>query len=196
MAMSYRLKTAATDDVVSLAEIKAHCRVDHNDDDVMLAQMVKAAVSHFEAMRGILGICLAQQVWELYLDAFPVGELKIELPPIVSIDTVEYIAPDGTDYTTWAGVNYGTDTKGHYGWVVPVDTWPDTKDTINAVRVTFTAGFTTDELNGVAASLKIAVMLLAAHWYANRETVSIGNTTSALPFTVDALIAQWKEWRV
>jgi uncharacterized phiE125 gp8 family phage protein len=40
--------------------------------------------------------------------------------------------------------------------------------------------------------IRQAVLLLVGHWYENRATVNIGNITSIIPFTVDALIAPFR----
>ncbi|HHQ6553286.1 TPA: head-tail connector protein [Serratia fonticola] len=37
-----------------------------------------------------------------------------------------------------------------------------------------------------------AMLLLIGHWYANRETVNIGNITSELPFATTALLQPYR----
>jgi uncharacterized phiE125 gp8 family phage protein len=43
----------------------------------------------------------------------------------------------------------------------------------------------------VPAPLKVAIMLIAANWYENREAVNVGNITSEMPMGVAALIAPY-----
>lgn len=40
--------------------------------------------------------------------------------------------------------------------------------------------------------LRLAVLFLIGHWYANRESVVIGTITSEVPLTFDALIQQYR----
>lgn len=44
----------------------------------------------------------------------------------------------------------------------------------------------------IPAEIRAAAMLLVANWYANREAVVIGETATALPLGVEALISPWK----
>ncbi|HAU5716764.1 MULTISPECIES: head-tail connector protein [Serratia] len=39
-----------------------------------------------------------------------------------------------------------------------------------------------------------SMLLLVGHWYANRESVNIGNITSEVPFGVDALLLRHRRW--
>lgn len=40
--------------------------------------------------------------------------------------------------------------------------------------------------------VKMAMLMLIAHWYTNRETVSTGSTTSALAFSTEALLQPYR----
>lgn len=193
MALTLKLKTASTIDVVTLAEIKTQCHVDHSDDDAYLVSLVAAAVSHLETRNGILGVALGNQVWELYADYFPCDALKIPLPPIFSVDEVAYIDPVTSAYVVWPTINYQVDDKAFHGWVKPVNSWPEPKDAMNAVRVTFTAGFGVSN-DKIPASLRHAVKILAAHWYENREAVVVGMTSQNMEYALLPLISQWREW--
>ncbi|WP_407906778.1 head-tail connector protein [Escherichia coli] len=44
--------------------------------------------------------------------------------------------------------------------------------------------------------VKAAILLLTGHWYANREVVNTGNITTALPFTVEALLQPYRIYGV
>ncbi|KEY58501.1 head-tail connector protein [Serratia sp. DD3] len=51
-----------------------------------------------------------------------------------------------------------------------------------------------DDADGVVISddIKLALMLLVGHWYENREPVNIGNITSTLPYTFEALMGPYR----
>lgn len=156
--MALKLKTAPGTTPVSIAEIKQHCRgADFTDDDAILQRHLDDVVNGLDGYSGIMGRCLITQVWELYYDAFPCGDLKIPLGDLISVDAVDYIDPTSGLYVTWNSSNYEVDTKSLDGWVVPVDGWPTPMDTINAVRVTFTAGY--GAAAAVPGRIKSAIIL-------------------------------------
>ncbi len=41
-------------------------------------------------------------------------------------------------------------------------------------------------------NIEMAMLMLIAHWYANREAVNIGNITSEVPFAVEALLQPYR----
>lgn len=53
--------------VVTLAEAKAHLRVDHDDDDGHITGCVLAAEGHLDGPFGTLGRCLVDQTWQASL---------------------------------------------------------------------------------------------------------------------------------
>ncbi len=44
--------------------------------------------------------------------------------------------------------------------------------------------------------VKAAMLLLIGHWYANRETVSVGQTVAEAPFAVEALLQPYRIYGV
>ncbi|PQY37422.1 head-tail connector protein [Cronobacter sakazakii] len=47
-----------------------------------------------------------------------------------------------------------------------------------------------------SADIEMAMLMLIAHWYANRETVSTGSSTSALEFSTEALLQPYRVYGV
>jgi uncharacterized phiE125 gp8 family phage protein len=184
--MTLKLKTAPSTTPITLAEAKAHLRVDHTDEDTLIQTLLDAAVSHFDGYTGILGRCMISQVWELYYDAFPSGDMQVPLGNIISIDTVEYVDPTTEIYTTWSDTNYEVDEKSVEGWIVPIDSWPTAMETTNAVRVTFTAGFGATAAS-VPGAIRAALLLMIGHLYKNREAVADA-AMAELPMGVRALV--------
>lgn len=181
--MGYRLVTPPAALPVSLAEAKQHLRVDHSDDDVKISALISAAVSYLDARSGVLGRCIVTQTWELQLDEFPYEEIEIELGPVQSVTSVQYIDLNGATQT-YASANYTVDVVSLVSRVLPVTEWPETKDIANAVVVRFVAG---TSVASVPPAIKQAILLLVSHWYEERSTA--GTMSSLLPFTVEALIA-------
>jgi uncharacterized phiE125 gp8 family phage protein len=170
---------------ISLEVAKSHCRIDHSDDDGLIDLYIKAAVDHIEANRGVLGYALVNQDWELTYDAFPCDALQLPLGPLVSVTSVEYAEPDTGTMTLWSDANYQVDAS-RDGWIAPVDAWPSTRSTMNAVKITFVAGHG-PSADDVPADIKVAMLHLISHWYENREAVSSGEMMT-VPSTFESLI--------
>lgn len=186
MALAVRVTVAPTAEPLSLAEARQHLRRDDYADDGLIAGLIMAAREHVEQR---LGRVLCQQTLMLLLDEFPRSQ-PIYLPraPVQSITQIQYVNATGV-LTTWSSGNYQVDLDGDPPRIEPVygGAWPDGRSVYGGVQVTFVAGYTGPEL--IPQSILQAMRLLIGHWYENREAVNVGNITSSLDFTVDALLA-------
>lgn len=186
-----RLVTPPATTPVTVAELKAHLRIEADTEDAVLEAYLAAAVAYLDGWRGVLGIALMSQVWELVLDAFPAAEVQIPLTPVLSIGSVEYDNEDG-DQITLAAEEYQLDAASRPAWLIPVTSWPSTFDGANAVRIRFTAGHASAD--DVPAPIKQAIKLMVGAWYENREDTVIGASVSKLPLpsAADALLALYR----
>jgi uncharacterized phiE125 gp8 family phage protein len=188
--MGYQLIVPPAVYPVTLAEAKAQCRVDHDDEDAFIQRLIAAATGHFDARSGVLGRCLISQTWEMVLDEFPAGALELPLGPVQSVVSVEYDDPSGVAQTV-AASTYTVDTTSLSAWVVPDGSWPPTLDNINAVRVRFVSGYGSTPA-AVPDAIRHAILMLIGHWYENREAVAPGSPSAPLPMAVDALVAPYR----
>jgi uncharacterized phiE125 gp8 family phage protein len=124
---------------VTSAQVKGLLRIDHDLDDALIAARIAEAVQELDGWNGRLGFCIAPQTWELQLDAFRPGAIRLPLGPVSSVVSVIYADPTGTEQTLDPSA-WTLDAQGVGGWIVPVDGWPQTMATINAVRVRWVAG--------------------------------------------------------
>jgi uncharacterized phiE125 gp8 family phage protein len=82
--------------------------------------------------------------------------------------------------------------------LAPEATWPSLWHGLDVVTVTFVVGFGPNH-NYVPESLRQAVQMLAAYWYAQREAASIGpdaGPVSNVPFSVRELLEPFRLWAV
>lgn len=190
--MALKLVTAASEPLLSLAEIKRQVHAeDFSDDDAYLTALGATAEGNIGGATGFLGRALGQSVYELRLDCFPRGVINIPLPPLVSVDEVEYVDVDGVakTYTTYRTFGVGSSVYGGYILYEYDDEWPDTRDDEpEAVRITFTAGYT-----AIPAPIKHAALLMVGDWYANREDTN-EMSMNVLPRGVEALLAPYRYW--
>ena len=66
---------------VTLAEAKAHCRVDGSDDDAVLSALIAGAVGHLDGWSGVLGRCIMPQTWAVSADA---GDVVLPFPDVTA----------------------------------------------------------------------------------------------------------------
>lgn len=187
------LITAPASEPVTVAEAKAHCRVDISDDDTLIERLITAArrrVEH-DCLHALL-----TQTWELVLGGFPDSDrIELPYPPLQSITSVTYINSANAS-TVWGSSNYHADTDRTPGRLVAAYgvSWPSfTPRPYSAVKVRYVAGWTAAA--NVPAELRQALLLLVAHWYEQREAVMTGNGGLAalpLPLAYDALIADYR----
>ena len=196
--------TPLTVEPLSLAEAKAHLRVDitFTDDDAYISALISAARDYAE---GFQNRSLGPVTLAYYLDAFPRGRkrglngsrfyptyLPIRLPrtPIVTVTSVSYKTANGSttivptsDYV----VKADGDIIPAYGKIWPVDELT----TGDAVKVTYAAGY---GIGAVPPTTKQGMLLLLGNWYENRESVIIGKTVFKVPLAAEALLWMDRSW--
>ena len=165
--MGLKVITPATVEPVSVALAKLHARVEIDDDDALIESYITAARerAEHETERA-----LAPATFCLYLDEFPPVGIKIPRPPVNAIQSVQYVDGAG-DLQTIDSADYSLDDAQEPAWVLPAYgyTWPSTLDVANAVRVTFTAGYTAD---ACPAQVKSYILAVVAAMYAQREILA------------------------
>ncbi|MFG1417021.1 head-tail connector protein [Xanthobacter sp. V0B-10] len=183
--------TAPPEAPVSLAQAKAHLRVDHDDDDLYIAALIDAAAAHLDGWSGILGRALVTQAWRQDYCGFPAGgKLRLPLAPVLSVESIAYRdaaeAVQVLDADAYSGVL--ADGLGPYVRLAH-RSWPATERREDAVSVTFTAGYGGPA--DVPAAIRHAMLLLVGHWYDAREAAS-GTVMTELPLGVSALLAPYR----
>lgn len=174
-------------DLLTLAEAKNQCNVDHDDDDMLLNAYIAAAMGLFDGYGGI-GRAFINQTWAVAMGCWPSCRIDLPLAPVSAIGSITYY-DTANALQTLAGGNYmllEDALAPHLRWTAAA-VLPALYDRDDAITVTFTAGYGAAATD-VPARVIHAMKLLIAHWYANREAVNVGNITSELPFAVDALI--------
>lgn len=185
--MGLTLTAAPTAEPVSLAEAKLHCKVDGTDDDTLLTALIVAARRLAEQQTSR---ALVTQSWKQTFDAFPVAAIALERPPLQSVTSVKYHDTDGVQQTLDASA-YTVHTSAQLGLVAPVPgtSWPATQARIEAVEVAFVAGY--GAAAAVPQEIKQWMLLQIGHWYANRESVNVGNIVNEMPY-VGALLDPYR----
>lgn len=188
--MSHRIITPAVRLPVSLPDLKQHLRLDHDEDDGLLAGYLSAAVNHVEM---ITNRHLLDTVVETTLPCFP--NHPIELRGRVSAITwIKYRDAAGTQQTV-DPASYRLNAAAEPGRVyLTVNAFcPPTQCAEDAVTVRYTSGYG-PAASDVPEAVRHALLLLASLWYEQRVPVSIGASVSAIPFGIECLLTPHKVW--
>lgn len=165
---------------VTLTEAKAHCRVDHTDEDALIEALLLSAVAYLDGWAGVLGRAIMPQQWQQEFAGW--GDLALALPDVTAVTVAGFDAEDAPVVATKADL-----VKWPGGWVV-VSEGP----AVDRVRVTYTCGLPAARLPAAQALVK----LLVGHWYGNREAVITGTITADVPMSASAIIQNLRPVRV
>jgi uncharacterized phiE125 gp8 family phage protein len=179
---------------VSLAEAKAHLRVDGSAEDTLIASLIITSRLHVEAA---LGLALITQSWSLFLDAWPSGpHVRLPLRPVQSIDAVQLYGPDESVETLDPDL-FLLDGAGIPPRLVrqAALAWPAPKRIANGIEIAITAGYG-DVVADVPAPIRQAVLLLVAHWYEHRQPIEIGAAHTTVPHMVSELLLPYRQPRL
>lgn len=198
--MGLSLVTGSSIDPISLAEAKAHCRVTSTDEDGLLVGYILAARQYVESITNRL---LITQTWDFFIDQdWPyvfdfdskTNRRLIEIPraPVQSIMSIMYVDTAGATQTL-ASNQYLVDTSTPITRIEPAYSvcWPQVRCQAKAITVRFIAGYG-DGPGSVPEPIRQAMLMLVGFWYETRETVNVGNITSELPLSTQALLAPFR----
>jgi len=181
-------RTVAPLPLLTLTEAKSHLRVDHSDDDVLIAALVEAVTASLDGPSGEYGFPVTTQRWSLTVEAVA-GQLALPITPAVALVSLTYWPDGGGAQVTANLADYrmiGNDTS---AYVEPLSKqWPLLADRPDALTVTWTAGYAV-----VPADVKHTARLMLGDFYEHREAQVVG-VAIARNQTLDRLITLRKRW--
>jgi uncharacterized phiE125 gp8 family phage protein len=175
---------------ISLAETKAHLRIDGSDEDALLSSLIVAARAFVEKA---LARALITEIWSLYLDAWPrSGWIALPIAPVQSVTAVRVYDPEDVASVVETG-SYSVDALSEPARLVlssgAAQMLPPRR--LNAYEVAFTAGYG-DDASDVPEPIRQALKLLVAHWFEHREPVVLGELPQEVPATVAGLLLPYR----
>jgi len=179
---SSRVSVGPTVEPVSVEELKAHSRVDHNHEDAKIASYLTAARAMLERDTR-RDLCTKTRV--LYLDYLP-SWIVLDVAPVQAIVSISYYDSLNVQQTLASSV-YEYDIYAEPAVIKAAkgQTWPTTYDRLSAVAVTYTSGY--GAASAVPEDAKQAIRLLAAHWLENAEASITGTISKEIEFSYSAL---------
>ena len=170
---------------VTLAELKAHLRIDLTDEDDLLESLIRVARVHLEA---VTGVALMSQGFRLLLDDWPCGGvIQLMRTPVQSIDAILVYDSEGVEQSLDLS-GLVLDGTAHPARLV-IRERPRPGQPINGIEIEFTAGF--GSATEVPPELKRAILTHAAHLYEFRGAVTPEMQPAAVPDGYRRLISPW-----
>lgn len=197
-----------TAEPVTLAEAKAHLRLDATTEDSLVTDLIAAAR---QAAESHLKRALVTQTWRLSLDRFPTRpaswwdgvrlgaetpatatHVSLPRPPLQSVATIT-IYDDADSPSVMPATDYFVDVAHEPGRVAlrAGKSWPAVGRVAAGVEIDFVAGY-----GGQAAvpqAIGQGILMLVAHFFEHREAVATAATPARVPYGVAAL---WRPYRV
>ncbi|MGH6770074.1 MAG: head-tail connector protein [Xanthobacteraceae bacterium] len=187
--MSSILLTPPVVEPLSLADAKAFLRIEHADDDAVIAALIAGARSHVEA--GTRRALIAQ-TWRLVRDRWPAnGRIAVLPAPFIEVLVARVIDEDGTaqaiDVEAFAvDAAAAPAVLAFVPWSMP----PPGKR-VGGIEIDVSVGYGAAAAD-VPAPLVQAIRLLVAHWYENRGLIAVGQVVAVVPSAIAALIAPYR----
>jgi len=162
------LNTAAAGRVVTPSELRLHSRIDSNEEDSLLDDLIVAATEEAEeyTWRKFLS-----QTWIQYFDSFA-DPMVLYFSPVSSITSVGYTDSNGDTQTLGVTiyelgiVNGVSVVRRKYN-----QDWPTTRSHEDVVAVTFVVGY--GAASAVPQRIKQAIKFHAGFRHENREIESV-----------------------
>jgi uncharacterized phiE125 gp8 family phage protein len=174
---------------VSLAEAKAYLRVEHDDDDDVIAALVAGARIHVEAQTRR---ALIAQSWRLIRDAWPdSGRIAITPSPLRELLAARVYRLDGTTQAIDVAAFAADMASAPAVLAFAAGALPAPGRAVGGIELDIEAGYG-DAASDVPEPLRQAIRVLVAHWYENRGLIGLGGPVAVLPYGAAALIQPYR----
>jgi uncharacterized phiE125 gp8 family phage protein len=166
---------------VLVAEMKAHLRLDGDDEDDLVGALIAAARV---AVENDIRRVLIAQGWRAIVERWPEDGVTLPVVPVLSVEAVRAVDAEG-DATALDADSYELD---------PAD-FSVTIDPVTATEhyeIDFTAGYGSSGVD-VPQPLRLAIRLLVTHWFENRSAVTLEDEAAATPLGYRELIQPYRK---
>ena len=183
------LLTGPAVEPVTLGQAKQFIRVEHDDDDDIIAALIAGSRIHVETQTRR---ALITQSWRLVRDVWPeLGCVPVLPVPLRTLDAARVYKSDGSTLAIDLAAFTVDKAAAPARLAFMRGALPVPGRAVAGIEIDVTCGYGAAPEN-VPAPLRQAIRLLVAHWYENRGLVAIGQQIAVLPQTVAALIAPYR----
>ena len=174
---------------ITLAEAKQFIRVEHDDDDDIIAALIAGSRIHVETQTRR---ALITQSWRLVRDVWPeLGCVPVLPVPLRTLDAARVYKSDDSTVAIDAAAFTVDKAAAPARLSFTRGALPAPERRVAGIEIDVTCGYGAAPEN-VPEPLCQAIRLLVAHWYENRGLVAIGHEIAVLPQTAAALIAPYR----
>jgi uncharacterized phiE125 gp8 family phage protein len=184
------LRTAPAVEPISLAEAKAHLRIEDEAEDDVIAALISAARLNVESSHGL---ALITQGWTLSLDRWPrVPDISLPIWPVTAIETLKIIGEDD-EALTIDDAHYIVELSARPARLMRRGGrhWPVPGKPAGGIEIDFAAGFGAapqDVPEPIRHALKLYVGLL----FEDRGL----DPPAREPAAMAALLSPYRQWRL
>jgi uncharacterized phiE125 gp8 family phage protein len=173
---------------VTLAAMRGYLRLDHTDEDELVAAMIKAARLLVEASARR---CLVEQTWRFVLDGWPAtGVVRLPLSPLMRVDAIRIFDAAG-EGAELAGALYRAEAAPDPPRIVVAGSVPQPGRSAEGIAIDATFGFGPGAAE-VPAPFAQAIRLLVARWFEHRGDAP----ETTLPADIAPLVAPYRRARL
>ena len=174
---------------VTLDEAKAYLRVEHDDDDDVIAALIAGARVHVEAQTRR---ALITQSWRLIRDSWPAsGRISILPAPLRALVAARVYQLDGSTQAIATAAFVADLAAAPAVLSFAAGALPAPGRVIAGIELDVEVGYG-DAPADVPEDLRQAIRVLVAHWYENRGLIAAGTGVAVLPATVAALLSPYR----
>jgi uncharacterized phiE125 gp8 family phage protein len=174
---------------VTLDEAKAYLRVEHDDDDDIIAALIAGARVHVQAQTRR---ALITQSWRLIRDAWPdSGRVAVVPVPLRELLAARIYRLDGSTQAIDPAAFVADTAAAPAVLSFASGALPVPGRVIAGIELDVETGYG-DAPADVPEDMRQAIRILVAHWYENRGLIAIGQTVAVLPQAAAALIAPYR----
>lgn len=168
--------------MLTLTEVKAHLRVDIDNDDSLITTLIDAGYSFAENYTNRI---ILEVTKELKIDCF---QTEIQLPylPVISITSIAY---KDSDDANQAFTDYYLDLRGLFATVKSSQgfSFPSTNTDYENVVITYVVGY-----ESIPEQINQAILLVIGAMYEQRENQIVGVSIDTIPVSAEYLLNPYR----
>lgn len=190
--MALYLTVPPAGEPITLAEAKAHLRIDEATEDIYVQALIVSARVRVEVETRR---ALITQTWTETLDCWPAeGVIPLQIAPVQAITAITVRNADGAMQAIDSAL-YALDGANLPPRLVLRAGVPTPASIPAGIAITFTAGYG-DDAADVPADIRHAMLLLIASWYEHRDPMLAAPDAAHLPKAVASVLGPYRGVRL
>ncbi len=168
--MYVKLITPSTTEPFTIEEIKLYLRVEGNEEDSLIGDLIKNAREYAENFTNRV---IMPATYEAVLSYSDYQRLYVDIPtsPIIELQTIKYFDGTEVEQNFLIDNDFNLDSYREPYRIKFINSITESTK-LYPVRITFIAGY---EIGKIPGNIKMAMRYLIAKWYEYREDFTVKN---------------------